>query len=330
MDTALKQRLIGALVLIALAVIVLPMLLGGKQGGTGIESSEIELPVEPRELDFETRKFPVGAQPMPGKTSNNRDGRDGTETAGVPDRLPLPKVEIPADSKPASVDPEEGSVLQTAEGAPQVSLPTLEPAASEENAGELAEQQAEEMDALVSDIMAASSQELGLRYVVQVASFGHSSNAVQLSAQLRSAGFSVLLDNVSGEAGELSRVRVGPYATEDEALAAIRDIESRFSGVNPRIVDLQPEATASALVSEDPLMRWVVQVGTFSSAENAQKLVGRLKASGLSAYEESVRTDSAVMYRVRVGPFLDRAGALEAERRVASETGIDGVVMSSD
>ncbi len=71
MDIALKQRLVGANVLIALAVIVLPMLLGGRPDGAAPESQKIELPPQPAELDFETRRYPIGETPAPrqGETS---------------------------------------------------------------------------------------------------------------------------------------------------------------------------------------------------------------------------------------------------------------------
>ena len=60
MDKALKQRLVGASVLIILAVIVLPMLLSGRSDRLKHESSRIELPPKPDELSMETRRFPVG------------------------------------------------------------------------------------------------------------------------------------------------------------------------------------------------------------------------------------------------------------------------------
>ncbi len=65
MDKALKQRLVGASVLIILAVIVLPMLLSGRSDRLKQESSQIELPPKPDELSIETRRFPVGVPTRP-------------------------------------------------------------------------------------------------------------------------------------------------------------------------------------------------------------------------------------------------------------------------
>ena len=69
MDRALKQRLVGASVLIALAVIVLPMLLGGRSEGVSGESSKIEIPAKPSELELKAvasrSVMPIAARPGP-------------------------------------------------------------------------------------------------------------------------------------------------------------------------------------------------------------------------------------------------------------------------
>ena len=61
MDQALKQRLVGATVLIILGVILLPMLLSG-QSDLSNESPAIELPDKPPELSMDKRRFPIGQQ----------------------------------------------------------------------------------------------------------------------------------------------------------------------------------------------------------------------------------------------------------------------------
>jgi len=77
MDKALKQRLVGATVLIILAVIVLPMLLGGRSGTLKQESRQIEMPDRPDELSIETRRFPVGVP--------NRPEVSSSQDAGIPE-----------------------------------------------------------------------------------------------------------------------------------------------------------------------------------------------------------------------------------------------------
>ena len=320
MDKALKQRLVGAIVLIALAVIVLPMIFGGRPSSDGPGPSEIELPSPPPDLEFETRRFPVGDQPVP-QPSSEPATQDVPEEAQpelttatpVPDQSPAStEVSEEDQSQPGIADAMDEPVAE--EQVPEVVQETERPA------------QAAATESQVTDEPDTSS----LRYVVQVASFGSIENATRLAGQLETAGYAVLLDHVSSETSQLNRVRVGPYASEDGAQTVVRELREQFEGVNPRIVDLQPDQATPAIVNEDPLLRWVVQVGSFSSSENAQNLVARLRLLGLSSYDETISNDTATIYRVRVGPFLDRDEAIRVEQQIRAELGIEGVVMSSD
>ena len=58
MDTALKQRLIGAVVLVALAVIFLPMLVKGPAPDSGVSDVPLDVPSAPGG-EFETRELPL-------------------------------------------------------------------------------------------------------------------------------------------------------------------------------------------------------------------------------------------------------------------------------
>ena len=80
MDQALKQRLVGATVLIILAVILLPMLLSG-QPELQNESRRIELPDKPPELSIDTRRFPIGQQ-------------DSAQPSRVPETMPSREIQI--------------------------------------------------------------------------------------------------------------------------------------------------------------------------------------------------------------------------------------------
>jgi DedD protein len=174
-----------------------------------------------------------------------------------------------------------------------------------------------------------SSSDKG-RYVVQVASFGSLANANKLSATLKSNGYSVMTHSVTADVGILHRVRVGPYASEAEAGSTVIDLEAKISGIKPRVMDLQPGKDAQITTPSDPLISWVVQVGSFSSAANAEQLVASLRLDGLSAYQEMISSSEADIYRVRIGPFLQREEAVRIERRVREKRSLDGVVMSAD
>jgi DedD protein len=57
---------------------------------------------------------------------------------------------------------------------------------------------------------------------------------------------------------------------------------------------------------------WAVQLGSFASKTNADKLVHQLKASGSSVYVLSSGAGPSLRFRVRVGPLPDRDSAERA------------------
>src|SRR5687768_10014607 len=82
MEPALKQRVIGAVVLIALAVIFLPMLIKGPAPESGASNVPLELPKAPPG-DFETRELPlVTPGPAP------QGGAVGMDAGGDAEALP--------------------------------------------------------------------------------------------------------------------------------------------------------------------------------------------------------------------------------------------------
>jgi DedD protein len=168
------------------------------------------------------------------------------------------------------------------------------------------------------------------RYVVQVASFGSVANANLLAETLRGHGYGVLSDVMQSDVGTLHRVRIGPYASEAEANEAASRVRKQVPDVKPRVVDLLPEAAAQVTTPSDPLVRWVVQVGSFSAAGNADALVERLRAEGLSAYQEAVSSTGSTIYRVRVGPYIERDEAIQVDSLINARLSLDGVVMSAD
>ncbi|MCE3003726.1 MAG: hypothetical protein LW860_13665, partial [Xanthomonadaceae bacterium] len=63
MDPALKQRLVGATVLVVLAVIFVPMLVDTTPRSEG-EAIDLTIPPQPGQT-FETQVVPLGPQPQP-------------------------------------------------------------------------------------------------------------------------------------------------------------------------------------------------------------------------------------------------------------------------
>jgi DedD protein len=57
---------------------------------------------------------------------------------------------------------------------------------------------------------------------------------------------------------------------------------------------------------------WAVQVGSFASKATADRLAKELSVSGQNAFVMPVKSGGSTLYRVRIGPFADRAAANDA------------------
>ena len=66
---------------------------------------------------------------------------------------------------------------------------------------------------------------------------------------------------------------------------------------------------------------FAVQMGAFSKEADATALRDRLRASGFSAIVQPVRTDKGTLHRVRVGPVASRAEAEQLQGRLAAHGG---------
>lgn len=93
----------------------------------------------------------------------------------------------------------------------------------------------------------------------------------------------------------------------------------RAQGTPPALETAQPvprsARTASKPAAAPPERRsaWAVQLGSFASRANADKLVRQLQASAAaSVYVLSSGSGSSLRYRVRMGPLADRASAERA------------------
>jgi DedD protein len=63
---------------------------------------------------------------------------------------------------------------------------------------------------------------------------------------------------------------------------------------------------------------WAVQLGSFASHANADKLLRQLRAQGFSVYVSSGGSGRSLRYRVRVGPMADRGAATQAVAKLKS------------
>lgn len=75
------------------------------------------------------------------------------------------------------------------------------------------------------------------------------------------------------------------------------------------------------------LTAWVVQIGSFSSQANADRLVKKLRDAGYPAFVEPVKQGTEKVYRVRVGPELQRSDAQALRDKLMKELKMKGLMV---
>ena len=207
----LKQRIVGALVLVALAVIFVPMVFDEPHSGR--TSTSITIPEEPPfpEVDgpYDEQKAPEAAVERAAAESDTGESEPGyrlVEPEPVPVEPatvtpPQPDVEKTAEVPASPVEPEAGS---TPAPAPTPAVPAKK----------------ETID--YSGSLAGS-------WVVQMGSFGNADNARRLRDKVREKGYGSHLQDVVRGDTRLTRVFSGPFATKADAEAAKRDLDQAFN-----------------------------------------------------------------------------------------------------
>jgi Uncharacterized protein conserved in bacteria len=95
----------------------------------------------------------------------------------------------------------------------------------------------------------------------------------------------------------------------------------------PAVPEPAPPVSSEPAAPRPSLAAWVVQVGSFSRLENARKLVARLRKAGLQVLDpERIELRGKVLYRVQVGPVLERKRAEAMLPKVNKAAGTQGRV----
>ena len=200
-----RHRIVGAVVLVALAVIFLPLLLSDRPPETG------DSRVAPGGPAPETR-IVVTPVPPPGDKATNtanlaasEKAPEKTSTAAKTVVVPVePTIEIPAAVKaPAMPEPRQ---------------PDAKPASVPKPVSESKKSTAAAKP--------AASIEKG--WLVQVGAFSQLENARRLHEKLSQKGYTAILDPPNPQKGKTVRVEVGPYKDADAAKAAQARIQSEF------------------------------------------------------------------------------------------------------
>ena len=348
MDASLKQRLVGAAVLVALAVIFLPMLVKGPAPDSGVTGVSMKVPAEPKpESGTVTQDLPLV---VPGQAPAGG-------VSGMPATLPAAPGEPAADNAPDAT-PAATPLAAVAAGDYAVSFGNY---ASEADA-----------DKVIAALRAAGLP--GYREPVTLAGkpaqrvrIGpFADRAVAESARLRAGQ---VRTDVDTPVVVLDAAADAPAATTVATAAAAPAAPVPATPARPEVPVTAPKAAATAAaapakavektadkpvdkpapkVAEKPAAAaspaqtpkvepsasapanpvntgFVVQIGAFAAAPDALAQRDALRKAGFNAFTDTVPGPNGTLTRVRVGPVLTRAEA-EALKARLKAAGKDGMV----
>jgi DedD protein len=244
-DTSLKRRarrrLIGAIALVLLAVIVLPMIFDSERKPL---DQEVTIQI-PSQGEY------VAPAPKPGTTTPATPpavmpAAPGTDAKGEPAKADAPK-DAKAEAAKAEAPKSEPAKAEPPKAEPPKAAARAEPAKEAAKAPEKTEKAAEKAPAkdapakdakkddgaralaLLNGNGAAPKSEKAAEkasekpekaagsFFVQVAAFSSEEKVQEARDKLSSAGVKTYVEKVTTKSGEVTRVRAGPFASRDAA-----------------------------------------------------------------------------------------------------------------
>lgn len=274
MERQVKERLVGAVVLVAAAVILIPELLSGPKGP----------PAAPAPAR-------AGEAPMKTYTIDLNHSPDAPAAAAVEDQAP-PQEASPAEN-PSAPDAQRAADTATSGAAANTAAVAAEPQASVAAEPGLSKP-------ATPPAQSAAEQATAARFEPPAA-------ASRPETKPESAAVK-------------SSTPVRPPVTPTPAIAAAdkKPPPQAAQPTSPKPVASVVEAPISKPpIAKPPIAKqWAVQLGSFASKANAERLVQEWEGRGQRGSVSPVQAASGTLYRARLGPFADRQEAEETLRKV--------------
>ncbi|KNH26905.1 cell division protein [Pseudomonas syringae] len=216
LDKAYKQRMVGALVLVALAVIFLPMLFSRQDEQRQVR---VDAPAAPQ--------APAVSQVQ-------------VEPVVVPEPQTLPQEPVPSDEEIAAQQAPSTPIAPSAPVAAPPAPPAAKPVTPPAPVAKPVPAPAQPITATPSKPATSPSRVdangLSVSWSVQLASLASRESAESLQKTLRSQGYNAYIRTADGK----NRVFVGPLIERAEA-DRLRDLLSRQQNLKGFVVRFQPE-----------------------------------------------------------------------------------------
>jgi DedD protein len=340
----LKTRLLGAAVLIALAVIFVPMFFSGSPPVPGSDQSvSLAIPPAPdRDLQTKTMSLNPGAAPasstaaVAATTATAPVSGDRIATVSIDSNRPRdveldpeagrkpapPTVTIGSGASPAQPVIPQRNAGSPAAQAPAQQAPTTKPAAATASQATPAPAKPEPAPSSVATGHGS--------YTLNLSAYASAAGAAKLQQRVRALGYPVTGRTITRAGQSRTLVTAGPFETRTAAEAARLKITQAIPGAPAHLEQDANVGAASVTASASTAKPggWAVQLAAVGSHADANALRDKLRAAGFDGFVDSVQSGGKTLWRVRAGPQTQRADAQHVHDQIKAKLGIDGNVVS--
>jgi len=319
METPVKQRLIGALVLALVAILFLPMLLKPDVKAPDVSEVPLDMPKAPVS-EFETRDLPLNVPA--GKTPEGG-------VLGVPKPPVDTGIETPVIDAPVTAD-----IKSPVDTAPSIAtLPTVLSTPKPVETTKPAEVKPEVKPSLAvtKPVEIKPAAVAAGNFTITIGSFTKLDSANILVARLKAQKLPVLTEKITVDGKPALKIRIGPYADRASAEAARLKADEIAGGISKVNVQDAAPSTAKPAATTKPAASAVssgfsVQLEALSDNAKAEEMRNRARSMGFNAFVKRVETEKGVLYSVRLGPVADREAANKLRDEATQKLGKTGIV----
>lgn len=296
MNQELKQRIIGAIVVTALAAIFIPMLFDDPIENSGQSVSELAIPATPlNSNEVSANKLPSNANQVLNVPDNASETLVNTEEESELSKDTQLSEEIPENDDPTVDNTDEDIVAQADSKSKNSNTPpsldtgvveTHKPSISKKALPELAKQEPTPEPVWEEE------------------------KAIEVPAAL-----------VNTTKTKTAPIKVKIKSTAPIKIATPENIISKKSTTTEKPLPVKAVITDKPNVvptkQKAELSRWTIQVGSFSKKENATTLMETLRKQNLPVTLDAIKSaNDGLIYRLKIGPTLEKKRAIEMKTKL--------------
>lgn len=351
----MKTRLLGAAVLIALAVLFVPMFFSSTPPAAGgDETVSLAIPPAPdRDLQTKTMSLTPGAAPSSTAAAAPKPALTGADQPAAPGAAPVSSDKLATvnigSNRPRDVEtdpsagqkPEATTVTSGSSPAQPVIPVQTKPAATQPVIPAQTKPAADKPAAAAAITTPALPAATGAhgQFSLNLSAYASTTSAQSLVQRVRGLGYPASSRAINQGGKQLTLVTAGPFESRAAAEAARLKITQTIPGAPARLegsasTPTQDDAPAAApaAAAAKPAARaggWAVQVAAMGSQADANALRDKLRSNGFDGYVDTVNANGKQLWRVRAGPQTQRDDAVRVRDQIKSKLGLGGNVVSA-